>query len=407
MSGKIPFVDLVAPHVELEAELVEMFRGALHSAAFIGGPNLDRFENNFATFCEAKHCAGVANGTDALLFALIAAGINKGDTVITVPNTFIATAEAITHAGAHPEFVDIDETTYNMDPVKLRSLLESCRRSSDGRIVSTRTGTPITAVLPVHLYGQMADMDAICEIAEEFGLIVIEDACQAHDSTYFSNRLGRWVKAGSIGKAAGFSFYPGKNLGACGEAGAVTTNDPAIVAKVKTLRDHGQAQKYYHDLPGFNGRLDSIQAGILDIKLKKLQDWTSRRRALAKRYNALLEVLGDRIITPTESQHSRAVYHLYVVRVSDRQKVQDRLSAAGIGTGIHYPVPLHLQKAYASLGYAEGSFPIAETVAPEILSLPMYPQLTKEQQDQVATELAMALADAKPVQSKSLVACAS
>ncbi len=270
-SNSIPFLDLVTPHVELEQELTEVFRKALRTAGFIGGPMVEDFEKAFAAFCETKFSVAVSSGTDALRFALMASGVKPGDVVITVPHTFIATTEAISQAGALPEFVDIDERTYNMDPGKLGEYLEKqCTVDDAGKLISRRSGRPVTAVVPVHLYGQMADMDAILELADRYRLVVIEDACQAHGAEYFSQKHNRWMKAGSMGRAAAFSFYPGKNLGACGEAGAATTNDPAIAKHMKMLRDHGQATKYYHDIEGYNGRLDAIQAGLLHVKLGHL-----------------------------------------------------------------------------------------------------------------------------------------
>jgi dTDP-4-amino-4,6-dideoxygalactose transaminase len=383
----IPFLDLVTPHVELEKELTEVFHQVLNSAGFIGGPMVENFEKTFATFCDTKHSVAISSGTDALRFALMAAGVKPGDAVITVPHTFIATTEAISQAGALPEFVDIDERTYNMDPEKLREYLETgCTRNAAGALVSRRSGRPVTAVVPVHIYGQMADMDAIQSLAERFGLILIEDACQAHGAEYFSRKHNGWKKAGSIGQAAAFSFYPGKNLGACGEAGAVTTNDAALAAKIKMLRDHGQAQKYYHDIEGYNGRLDSLQAGLLHVKLAHLAKWNEQRRERAAEYKRLFEASG--IITPPfEPSSSRAVYHLYVIRTEDRDGMLNQLKKAGIGTGIHYPIPLHLQKAYASLNYRPGDFPVAEKISAEIVSLPMFPQLTAQQQARVASEV--------------------
>lgn len=387
-NTKIPFLDLVIPHLDLEEELVRGFRSALRTAGFIGGPVVEGFEHDFAQFCDTEHCLGVGSGTDAVRFALIAAGVQPGDTVITVPNTFIATTEAISQAGAVPDFVDIDERTYNMDPAKLQEYLhQQCGRDSAGRLISRRTGRPVTAVIPVHLYGQMADMDAILDLAGQFGLIVIEDACQAHGAEYFSKSQNRWMKAGSIGRAAAFSFYPGKNLGACGEAGAVTTNDKLLADKVKMLRDHGQARKYYHEMEGYNGRLDAIQAGLLHAKLPHLAAWNSARRERGAEYNRLLTAADCGVVLPYEPSWSKAVYHLYVVRTNDRAGLMKHLIEASIGTGIHYPVPLHLQKAYAYLQYQFGDFPVAEKVADEIISLPMFPQLTAEQQDRVVDEI--------------------
>ena len=388
-NKNIPFLDLVAPHRELERELTEVFQRALRTAGFIGGPMVEEFEKSFANFCQAEHAAGVSNGTDALLFALIASGVQRGDVVVTVANTFIATAEAISHAGALPEFVDIDERTYNLDPARLQEYLENqCMVDASGRLMSRRSGRPVTAVIPVHLYGQMADMDAILELAERYGLLVIEDACQAHGAEYFSRKQNRWMKAGSMGRAAGFSFYPGKNLGACGEAGAVTTNDATVAAKIRMLRDHGQAKKYYHDVEGYNGRLDAIQAGLLQVKLGHLAKWNGERRERAAEYDCLLHEMNCGVNAPYEPSWSKAVYHLYVVRTENREELMEHLKRSGIGTGIHYPIPLHLQKAYASMGYKAGDFPVTEEVAPRILSLPMFPQLAGKDQMRVVEEIA-------------------
>lgn len=388
-NGTIPFVDLITPHRELEEELVAVFRSVLQTAGFVGGPMVGSFEHDFANFCGSGHCVGVSSGTDALRFALIAAGVQPGSVVITVPNTFIATTEAITQAGAYPDFVDIDERTYAMDPVALERYLETeCQRDPrTNTLVHRKTERPVSAVVPVHLYGQMADMDRIVELAERFDLLVIEDACQAHGADYHSQRQNRWQRAGSVGHAAAFSFYPGKNLGACGEGGAVTTNDEGLANRVRMLRDHGQSKKYYHELQGYNGRLDAIQAGLLRAKLPHLSEWNKMRREIAVRYNRLLEPGADSVVLPHEPSWARAVYHLYVVRVPDRDHVRDQLQACGIGTGIHYPIPLHLQNAYQWLGYHEGDFPISEKVASETLSLPMYPQLSLEQQQYVADKV--------------------
>jgi dTDP-4-amino-4,6-dideoxygalactose transaminase len=386
--SNIPFLDLVTPHVELEQELTAVFQQALRTGSFIGGPMVESFEKEFAAFCHTEHAVAGSSGTDALRFALIAAGVKPGDVVITVPNTFIATTEAISQAGALPEFVDIDERTYNMDPEKLRTYLETqCTVSDDAELVNKRSGRPVRAVIPVHLYGQMADMDPILELAERYRLIVVEDACQAHGAEYFSRKHERWFKAGSMGRAAAFSFYPGKNLGACGEGGAVTTNDARVAAAVKMLRDHGQAKKYHHDVEGYNGRLDAIQTGILSVKLKYLPEWNAKRRERAEEYKRLFLASEGGVQAPFEPSWSRAVYHLYVVRAANREGLMGCLKIAGIGTAIHYPIPLHLQTAYHSLGYALGEFPVAERVAAEIVSLPMFPQLTPEQQGRVAEEV--------------------
>jgi dTDP-4-amino-4,6-dideoxygalactose transaminase len=384
VSSRIPFLDLVAPHAELEEQLTDVFRGVLRTAGFVGGPAVAEFENAFAGFCGSGHCVAVGSGTDALRFALVAAGVRPGDAVLTVPNTFIATSEAITQAGALPEFVDVEEDTCNLSVEMLRKYLERhCARDGSGRPVSRRSGRPVTAVVPVHLYGQMADMDPILELAEEHGLLVIEDACQAHGAEYYSAKSNRWMRAGTVGQAAAFSFYPGKNLGACGEAGAVTTNDEAIAATVKMLRDHGQDRKYHHQLEGYNGRLDALQAGLLNVKLPHLEEWNMLRRGHASGYNRLLNG-DDSIRFPYEPSWSRAVYHLYVIRTEARDLMIRHLDERGIGTGIHYPVPLHLQPAYASLNYAPGDFPAAERAASEVISLPMFPQLMADQQVRVA-----------------------
>jgi dTDP-4-amino-4,6-dideoxygalactose transaminase len=377
-NNKIPFLDLITPHSELEDELISVFRDALRSGRFVGGPMVEEFEKEFARYCDTKHCVGVSSGTDALRFALIAAGIREGDTVVTVPNTFIATTEAITQAGAKVAFVDIDPETYNIDVNKLDDYLKKSHELGSGR------STPVPrAVIPVHLYGQIADMDSIMEIAQKYDLVVIEDACQAHGAEYFSQKGDCWRKAGSIGRAAAFSFYPGKNLGACGEGGAVTTNDDDIAQKIRMLRDHGQARKYIHGTEGYNGRLDAIQAGILKSKLKKLPEWSEKRRRNAYFYNELLGNM-DCLVTPYEPRWARSVYHLYVIRTQKREALQEFLAEKDISTGLHYPIPLHLQEAYKYLGYKEGDFPISEEIAGEILSLPMYPDLADDQQRYVA-----------------------
>jgi len=385
-TGNVPFVDLQMLHRELEAELVAAFKEALQTAGFIGGPSVSGFEREFADFCDTKYCAGVSSGTDALRFALTAAGVEPGDIVVTVPLTFFATTEAISQAGARPDFVDIDGCTYTMNPEKLREYMETqcVLDSATGKYVHRALGKPVTAVIPVHLYGQTADMDPILELAARYRLIVIEDACQAHGAEYFSKKENRWRKAGSMGRAAAFSFYPGKNLGACGEAGAVTTNDEAVAQKVRILRDHGQSKKYHHDVEGYNGRLDAIQAEILRIKLRHLAEWNEQRRESAKVYNDLLQSMGESVTLPTQPSWSKPVYHLYVIRTHDRENLQERMTGAGIGTGIHYPIPLHLLGAYASFGWKRGDFPVSEEAADQILSLPMFAGLHANQQQRVA-----------------------
>jgi len=379
---KVPFVDLVTMHGELEDELLAVCKKVFETAGFIGGPEVEGLEKEFAVYCGAKHCVAVNSGTDALRLALMAAGIRSGDIVITVPHSFIATTEAISQAGGHIEFVDIDPQTYTMDPGKLRQYLETwCVLDTEtGRYFHEELNKSVAAVVPVHLYGQMADMDLILELAELYKLVVIEDACQAHGAEYFSQKQNRWLKAGSVGRAAAFSFYPGKNLGACGEGGAITTNDENLARRALMLRDHGQSKKYFHDIEGYNARLDSIQAGILRIKLRHLSCWNEQRCAAAGIYDALLASLNGSVVPPVEAGYSKSVYHLYVVRTQLRDELQKQLNGAGIGTGIHYPIPIHLQTAYSSRGWKRGDFPETEAAAEEILSLPMYAGLNPEQQ---------------------------
>jgi len=388
-GNNIAFLDLIGPHQELEKELVAVFQKALRTGAFVGGSMVEEFERSFADFCETRFAVGLNSGTDALRFALMAAGVGEGCSVVTVANTFIATTEAISQAGALPEFVDVDERTYNMDAEKLREFFEQqCSVDHNGKLISRRTNRVVAAVIPVHLYGQCADMDAIQELAERYNLVLIEDACQAHGAEYFSKRENRWKKAGSIGKAAAFSFYPGKNLGACGEGGAVTTDDEELAKKIRMIRDHGQAKKYYHDMEGYNGRLDSVQAGILNIKLKHLPNWNQSRRERARKYNELFAELDTNAVMPDEPSWSKGVYHLYVVQVENREAVQSALTNENIGTGIHYPIPLHLQKAYTRLGYRRGDLPVSENAAQRILSLPMYPGISEADQVRVVEALA-------------------
>jgi dTDP-4-amino-4,6-dideoxygalactose transaminase len=361
---QVPFLDLKAHHDSMRGELETAIREVMDSNAFAGGPFVAKFEQDFATYCGAADVIGVGNGTDALWLSMLALGIGAGDEVITVPMTFMATAEAISYCGAKPVFVDIDERTYTLDP----DLLE--------RAISPRT----KAIIPVHLFGQAADMDAILEIARRRGLPVIEDACQAHGAEY------RGRKAGSIGTAGCFSFYPGKNLGALGEAGAVVTNNEELRNKIQMLRDHGQAKKYHHALIGWNARMDGIQGAALQVKLKHLDQANQARRANARFYDQHLAEVEE-VILPTEAEYARHVYHLYVVRVQDRDRVLQAMANRGIACGIHYPIPVHLQEAYRFLGHRKGSFPVAERCAGEFLSLPMYPELTTTQLGAVVHEL--------------------
>jgi dTDP-4-amino-4,6-dideoxygalactose transaminase len=389
-TGKIPFLDLVTLHKELQKELLAVFQSALETAGFVGGPFVDGFERDFANFCDTKQAIGVNSGTDALRFALSAAGVREGDIALTTPLTFIATTEAISQVGARPDFVDIDLDSYAISPQKLREYLETrCTiDSASGKAIHRELRKPVTAVVPVHLYGHTADMDQINEIANRYKLIVIEDACQAHGAEYFSKKENRWRKAGSMGRAAAFSFYPGKNLGACGEGGAVTTNDEELARKVRVVRDHGQAKKYYHDVEGYNGRLDAIQAGILRVKLPHLNNWNQQRRECAERYDKLLAPLSGSVTMPAAQSWCKPVYHIYCIRTQFRNELQKHLEDAGIGTGIHYPIPVHLQKAYASFNWKRGDFPVTEQACDQILSLPMFPGLQAEQQWRVAEEVA-------------------
>jgi dTDP-4-amino-4,6-dideoxygalactose transaminase len=319
----------------------------------------------------------------------MAAGVQPGDVVVTVPHTFIATAEAISQAEARVDFVDIDEHTHGMAPGKLQEYFDrKCKIDpTTGKPIHREWNAPVTAVVPVHIYGQVVDMDPILELADRYHLIVVEDACQAHGAEYFSRAQKRWRKAGSMGDASAFSFYPGKNLGACGEAGAVTTNNEKIARGSRLLRDHGQSRKYHHAVVGYNGRLDAVQAGILQVKLQHLEEWNRQRREAAKRYRELLEGIGPDLSLPSEPSWSRSAFHLFVVRTPERDRLQEHLTRSGIGTGIHYPIPLHLQEAYRPLGFKKGDFPVAEGVAEEVLSLPMYPGLTALQQERVVEEV--------------------
>ena len=360
----VPFLDLKIQYKEIEQEVLPMVTEAMTNGAFVGGPQVTNFETEFAEFCDSKYCVGVNSGTDALRFALMAVGVGTGDEVITVPNTFIATTEAISQVGATPVFVDIYPDTCNIDI----SLIEE--------EITEKT----RVILPVHLYGQPADMDSILELAQKHNIMVIEDACQAHGA-FYRNR-----KAGSIGTAGCFSFYPGKNLGAYGEGGAVVTQDEKIDKKIRTIRDHGQEKKYFHSTEGYNGRLDAIQAGVLRIKLKRLSTWNESRRENATYYNQLLSKIPG-VTLPVEADFARSVYHLYVILVDNRDSLQKFLSEKGIGTGLHYPLPLHLQKAYSHLGYKQGAFPVTESVAKRLLSLPMFPELTREQIEYVAQSI--------------------
>ena len=360
---KIPFVDLGAQHRELETELRAAVQRVFQRSAFILGPEVDRFEAEFASYLNATSCVAVSSGTAALHLALHALGIGPGAEVITVPNTFIATAEAISAVGARPVFVDVDPIAYTMDP----TLVE--------RAITART----RAILPVHLYGQPADLGPLMAIARRHNLTIIEDACQAHGAEY----KGR--KAGTLGTAGCFSFYPSKNLGGCGEGGAVVTSDAELAERIRLLRNHGSISKYEHRFPGYNFRMEGLQGAFLAVKLKYLDKWNERRRMLAKHYDQLLA--GSAVVTPTEMAYAKHVYHLYVIQAENREALRQHLAEQGIETGLHYPIPLHLQEAYRSLGYRRGDFPVAERLAERALSLPMYPDLTFEAVEHVASPI--------------------
>ncbi len=361
---KVPFIDLQAQHAPIRAQLDAAIREVIDCSAFAGGPFVAAFETDFAAYCGARFAIGTGTGTDALWLALLALGIGGGDEVVTVPSTFMATAEAITFCGARPVFVDIEERTYTLDPARLEKAI-----------------TPRTkAIIPVHLFGQMADMDPILGIAERHGIPVIEDACQAHGADY------QGKKAGTLGLAGCFSFYPGKNLGAFGEAGAVVTNDSGLEARLKALRDHGQVRKYVHAHIGWNARMDGIQGAVLRIKLKQLDAGNARRRDHARLYGELLAGI-EGIILPSTAADRGHVHHIYAVRMQNRDLVLQLLAEKGVSCAIHYPIPVHLQEAYRSLGYRRGSFPVAERCAEEFLSLPMFPELSRTQINAVAKGL--------------------
>jgi dTDP-4-amino-4,6-dideoxygalactose transaminase len=361
---KVPFLDLKVQYESIKDEIDDAIQQVLDSCAFAGGPFVQKFEKNFAEFCECNHCVGVGSGTEALWLPLLALNIGPGDEVITVPNTFIATAEAISFTGATPVFIDVEEDTFNMDPNLLEDLI-----------------TPRTkAIIPVHLFGQMADMDPIMEIARNYGLFVIEDACQAHGAQY------KGKPAGSIGDAGSFSFYPGKNLCAYGEAGAITTNNSELAEKMTMFRDHGQSKKYHHKMIGWNARMDGFQGAILDVKLKYLPLWNEARRKNAFIYNDLLSG-HDGLVLPHEKDYAKHMYHVYVIRSQNRDTLLKFLAEREIHCGIHYPVPIHLQEAYLNSGLKNNDLKVSERVASEILSLPMYPELTNDQQNKVKNKI--------------------
>lgn len=359
MSAEIPFVDLKSQYAAIRPEVLTAVEQVLESGRFVLGPEVSNFESEFAAYCGTRACVGVNTGTSAIHLALLALGIGPGDEVITVPFTFVATAAAIRYTGARPVFVDVDPSTLTMDPAQLE------------RVLTPRT----RAIVPVHLYGRPAEMDPILAFASNHGLRVVEDACQAHGAEYRGRRVG------SLGDLGCFSFYPGKNLGAYGEGGAVTTDDPELERTIRMLRDWGAEHKYDHRLQGYNYRLEELQAAILRVKLRQLESWTEARREAASAYD---ERLSRGRLAACADRH---VYHIYAIRAASREMLQARLEKAGIHTGIHYPIPVHLQKAHADLGHGVGDFPNSEAAASEVLSLPMFPELTTAQIERVCGEI--------------------
>jgi dTDP-4-amino-4,6-dideoxygalactose transaminase len=357
---QVPFVDLAAQYATIAEEIDEAISKVLRRTDFILGQDVGLFEQEFAAFCETEYAVGVDSGTSALELALRAYGIGPGDEVVTAANTFIATALAISYTGATPVLVDVDPQTYTMDVTRLEGAITDRTR----------------AIIPVHLYGHPADMDPIMEIAQRYGLVVIEDACQAHGAKYKGKRVG------SLGHTAAFSFYPAKNLGAYGDGGTVVTGDKRVAESLRTLRDYGQREKYHHMLRGYNHRLDTLQAAVLRVKLRHLDAWNAARRQHAKLYGELLA--HSPVVVPTEADYAESVYHLYVIRIKDRDRLRAYLREKGVATGIHYPIPIHLQPAYRDLGCEKGSFPITEDYASEVLSLPMYAELTPDSIECVA-----------------------
>lgn len=368
MQQTVPMVDLKAQYAPLKNDIHAALDAVMESSAFILGKAVEDFEKAFAAHHQAKHCVATSCGTSALHVPLMAMGVKAGDEVIVPANTFIATAEAVSHCGATPVFVDVRAQDFCMDPAKIEAAI-----------------TPRTKVIiPVHLYGQPAEMEEICRIAQKHNLKVLEDCCQAHDAHY------RGKMVGTFGVAGAFSFYPGKNLGAYGEGGALVTNDDEMARVARMLRDHGSAKRYHHDMVGYNYRMHGFQGAVLGVKMKHLRDWTDRRRWAAGEYRKALA--GANLTLPIEKDHVRHVYHLFVVRVKDRAKAGAALTENGIGWGIHYPIPLHLTQAYASLGYKKGDFPVTEALADEILSIPLYPELTEEIIARVSSTLKQACA---------------
>jgi dTDP-4-amino-4,6-dideoxygalactose transaminase len=359
----IPFVDLKAQYSAIKTDVLAAIDRVLESADFVQGAEVEKFEQDFAAYCGVEHAIAVNTGTSALHLALLALGIGPGDEVITVPFSFVATVAAIGYTGATPVFVDVAPDSFTMDPAPLEAAITRRTR----------------AIMPVHLYGQTANMEAILDVSRRYGIPVVEDACQAHGAEY------RGLRAGSIGDVGCFSFYPAKNLGTYGEGGAITTNDGGLAQQMRLLRNWGAEQKYVHSMKGYNYRLPELQAAVLSVKLSRLEEWTEARRAHARLYDQLLDGVA---VTPVELEGRRHVYHLYAIRVHDRAALRHRLEVAEIQTGVHYPIPLHLQPAWSELGHRPGDFPVAEAAADHVVSLPMYPELSDEDVAEVAAVIA-------------------
>jgi dTDP-4-amino-4,6-dideoxygalactose transaminase len=353
--NKVPYFDLAEQYAGLREEILEAIDRVCRKTSFILGEEVERFEQEFAKYCEVKHCVGLNSGTSALHLALLSAGIGAGDEVITTSNTFIATVEAISYTGATPVFVDIDPETANIDAARIESAISNKTR----------------AIIPVHLYGRPVDLDSIIEIASRYKLLVIEDACQAHGARYHGKRVG------GFGYAAAFSFYPGKNLGAYGEGGALTTNDDEVAKLVRSLRSHGESTRYLHKYIGYNYRMDGLQAAVLNVKLRHLEEWTAKRQTCAELYRRLLN--GANVGLPQDSPDAENVYHLFVAYVDDRDQVREELRKAGVQTAVHYPKPVHLQDAFSHLGYQAGSLPFTELACERVLSMPLFPEMSMEQ----------------------------
>lgn len=366
----IPFLDLKAQYTSIKGEIDAAVLGVLGSGQYVLGDEVAGFEQEFAHYCGVKHAIAVNTGTSALHLALLASGVGPGDEVITVPFTFVATASAICYTGAQPVFVDIDPMLLTMNPAQVEARI-----------------TPRTkAIVPVHLYGQMADMEPITTLAECYGIPVIEDACQAHGASY------KGARAGSIGVSGCFSFYPGKNLGACGEGGLIVTSSDEQARNMRMLRDWGQEKRYHHLLKAFNYRMDALQGAILRVKLRHLETWTEARRAHARHYSALLSGMAQ-VDTPVEGHDRRHVYHVYAIRSRDRDRIEHALRAEGIQSGLHYPIPIHLQRAFSDLGYEAGDFPVSEAAARQVISLPIYPEMTPRDVERVVAAMESAYVD--------------